>query len=66
MTASDRQQDSPMQDSPIRVGAWLFSREHRESVRVLEVHTQWGYASCQVWVQGREKVEWVRQELLSN
>ena len=55
-----------MQDSPIRVGSWLFSREHRESVRVLEVHNLWGYASCQVWVPGREKVEWVRQELLSN
>lgn len=46
-------------DLKFDVGSWAFSREHGESVRVLDAQTVWNHTNHLVWVPSRNTVTWV-------
>jgi hypothetical protein len=47
------------------VGSWVFSPNHGESVRILDVETVWNHTVCQVWVPRRNTVERLPAEALA-
>jgi len=39
------------------VGAWAFSLQHGESVRILDLETVWNHSVCVIWIPRRASVE---------
>src|SRR5271165_4445873 len=56
--------DKPSQPS-FRVGDWVFSPNHGESVRILDVETVWNHTVCQVWVPRQNTVERLAADALA-
>ena len=56
--------DKPSQSS-FRVGDWVFSPNHGESVRILDVETVWNHTVCQVWVPRKNTVERLAADALA-
>src|SRR5208337_5078838 len=56
--------DKPSQLS-IRVGDWVSSPNHGESVRILDVETVWNHTVCQVWVPRKNTVERLAADALA-
>ena len=49
----------------ISVGSWVFSPNHGEFVRILDVETVWNHTVCQVWVPRKNTVERLAAEALA-
>jgi len=49
----------------IYVGSWVFSPNHGECVRILDVETVWNHTVCQVWVPRKNTVERLAAEALA-
>jgi hypothetical protein len=47
------------------IGSWVFSPNHGESVRILDVETSWNHTVCQVWVPRQNTVERLPAEALA-
>jgi len=49
----------------LSVGSWVFSPNHGESVRILDVETVWNDTVCQVWVPRKSTVERLAADALA-
>ena len=49
----------------LSVGSWVFSPNHGEYVRILDVETVWNHTVCQVWVPRKNTVERLAADTLA-